>query len=126
MVNLLRPKVVKTTGFSNKARLQHILDAICEIENYIRNIIIKKFSGSSEKKYASVKQLEIIGEVAGKMTGETKSRHPEVEWTKIIALRNILVHDYYVIDENVVWNIITEDLPELKEQIVSLLKSFVE
>ena len=54
-----------------------------------------------------------------------KSNHPEVEWTKIIALRNILVHDYYVIDENIVWNIITVDLPKLKNQIISLAKKIV-
>jgi uncharacterized protein with HEPN domain len=88
----------------DKTRLQHILDAICEIENYIRNISIHDFSKSSEKKFASVKQLEIIGEAASKIAKETKSDYPEVEWIKIIALRNILVHEYYVIDETIVWN----------------------
>jgi uncharacterized protein with HEPN domain len=106
---------------SDKARLNHILDAIREIENYIRNITFNEFSGSSEKKFASVKQLEIMGEATGSITKETKFDHPEVEWIKIIALRNILVHEYYVIDENIVWNIITEDLPKLKEQIISLM-----
>jgi uncharacterized protein with HEPN domain len=110
----------------DKARLHHILDAICEIENYIRNLTIDEFSGSSEKKFASVKQLEIIGEAASKITKETKSDHPDVEWIKIIALRNILVHEYYVIDEIIVWNIITEDLPKLKEQIVSLTNRIID
>ena len=105
---------------SDKVRLQHIHDAINEIENYIKNISIGEFSKSSEKKFASVKQLEIIGEAANRINKETKSEHPEVEWTKIIALRNILVHDYYIVDENIVWNIITEDLPKLKKQIVTL------
>jgi len=111
---------------SDKARLHHIVDAICEIENYTRNLTIDEFSGSSEKKFASVKQLEIIGEAASKITKETKSDHPEVEWIIIIALRNILVHEYYVIDENIVWNIITEDLPNLKEQIISLTNRFID
>jgi len=110
----------------DKARLHHILDAICEIENYIRDLTIDEFSGSSEKKFASVKQLEIIGEAASKITKETKSDHPDVEWIKIIALRNILVHEYYVIDEIIVWNIITEDLPKLKEQIVSLTNRIID
>jgi len=110
---------------SDKVRLQHILDAINEIENYVKNISINEFSKSSEKKFASVKQLEIIGEAANRINKETKSNHPEVEWTKIIALRNILVHDYYVIDENIVWNIITVDLPKLKNQIISLAKKIV-
>jgi uncharacterized protein with HEPN domain len=109
---------------SDKARLQHILDAISELENYVRNVTIREFSKSSEKKFASVKQLEIIGEAANKITKETKSGHPEVEWTKIIALRNILVHEYYIVDENVVLTIIKEDLPKLKKQMVSLLKDF--
>ena len=105
---------------SDKARLQHILDAINEIENYTRNITIDEFSKSSEKKFASVKQLEIIGEAASKITGDTKTDNPEFEWPKIIALRNLLVHEYYIIDASIVWNIIMGDLPDLKEQIISL------
>ena len=111
---------------SDKARLQHILDAISELENYVRNVTIREFSKSSEKKFASVKQLEIIGEAANRITTETKSRHPEVEWEKIIALRNILVHEYYIIDAEVVWNIITIDIPILRDQIISLLNNFSE
>jgi uncharacterized protein with HEPN domain len=106
---------------SDKARLQHILDAIHEIGSYIQNLTFVEFSGSSEKKFASVKQLEIIGEAANRITSKTKADYPEVEWQKIIALRNILVHDYYVIDENVIWIIITEELQELKNQIVVML-----
>ena len=109
---------------SDTARIKHILDAIAEIENYIENITIDQFSKSSEKKYATVKQLEIIGEAANRITRKTKLNHPEVKWSKIIALRNILVHEYYTIDENIVWNIITEDLPDLKIQIVTLLSKF--
>ena len=104
----------------------HILDAINEIENYTSLITIEEFSKSSEKKFASVKQLEIIGEAAGKITDETRSGHPEIEWTKIIALRNILAHEYYVIDENIVWDIITEDLPGLKDQIISLADKLID
>ena len=111
---------------SDKARLQHILDAIYEVESYASTITFDEFSRSSEKKFASVKQLEIIGEAAGKITKETKSCYPEVEWAKIIALRNILVHEYYVIDENILWNIIIEDLPELKEQIIFLENRLIE
>jgi len=106
---------------SDKARLQHILEAILEIENYTRNITIDEFSKSSEKKFASVKQLEIIGEAASNITGDTKTENSELEWPKIIALRNLLVHEYYLIDAAIVWNIIMEDLPNLKKQIISLI-----
>ena len=107
---------------SDKARLQHILDAINEIENYSRNITYDKFSKSSEKKFASVKQLEIIGEAANRITEETKGNNPDLEWPKIVALRYLLIHEYYIIDAVIVWNIIKTDLPVLKAQITSLIK----
>lgn len=96
---------------SDKVRLMHISDAIGEIENYIRGLTIDDFIKSSEKKFASVKQLEIIGEAASRITNETRTSNPWVEWAKIIALRNILIHEYYIIDESIVWNIIHEELP---------------
>jgi uncharacterized protein with HEPN domain len=108
-------------NLSDQARINHICDAIYEIENYVENVSFNDFSKSSEKKFASVKQLEIIGEAASRITKQTKLNHPEVEWAKIIALRNILVHEYYVIDEQVLWNIITNNLPSLKNQIISLI-----
>ena len=106
---------------SDKARLQHILDAINEIENYIRNITYNEFSKSSEKKFASIKQLEIIGEAANRITAETKKSNPDLEWAKIISLRNLLIHECYIIDTAIVWNIIMADLPGLKEQITSII-----
>ena len=105
---------------SDKARLLHILDAIREIEKYLKNISFDELAKSSEKKFASVKQLEIIGEATNRIIDETKSNNPGIEWTKIIELRNILVHEYYVIDENILWNIIKKDLPDLKNQIIQL------
>ena len=106
----------------DKARLHHILVAINEIENYTSKITFDDFSKSSEKKFASVKQLEIIGEAASKITEDTKADNPELEWSEIIALRNLLVHEYYIIDAFIIWNIIMEDMPILKEQIISLVK----
>ena len=80
---------------SDKARLNHILDAINEIEGYTKNISFSEFSGSSEKTFATVKQFEIIGEAANRITDATRAIDPEIEWFMIIGLRNILVHDYY-------------------------------
>jgi len=57
---------------SDKARLNHILDAIQAIEGYTENVSFKEFSGSSEKTFATVKQFEIIGEAANRVTDETK------------------------------------------------------
>lgn len=106
---------------SDKARLNHIIDAIIAIEGYISNISFEKFSSSSEKTYATVKQLEIIGESANRISDLTRSINQDIEWSKIIALRNILVHDYYIIDHAVIWEIVNGDLPVLKKYIEDLL-----
>src|SRR4030042_6244416 len=96
---------------SDKARLNHILDAINAIEGYISDISYEEFLSSSEKTFASVKQLEIIGEAASRLSDFTRSVNMDIEWSRIIALRNILVHDYYIIDHAIIWEIITSDLP---------------
>ena len=107
---------------SDKARLNHILDAIQAIEGYTEDISFDEFSGSSEKTFATVRQFEIIGEAANKVTAETRGLAPQIEWSKIIGLRNILVHDYYIIDHSIVWEIIEDELLKLKSLIQDLIE----
>ena len=108
---------------SDKARLHHILDAIRSIEAYVEGIPFQEFSSSSEKTFATVKQLEIIGEAANRVSVESKAMKPDIEWSKIIALRNILVHEYYIVDHIIIWDIIEVELPNLKIRIEELLSS---
>jgi uncharacterized protein with HEPN domain len=106
---------------SDKARLNHILDAINAIEEYTTGVSFEDFTQSSVKNFATVKQLEIIGEAANRISEETQNLDKEIEWSKIIGLRNILVHDYYVIDHSVVWEIVEDELNKLKTQIKKLI-----
>ena len=106
---------------SDKARLNHILDAINAIEEYTAEVSFEDFTQSSEKTFATVKQLEIIGEAANRISEETRNLDDEIEWSKIIGLRNILVHDYYIVDHSVVWEIIEDELIKLKTQIKKLI-----
>ena len=107
----------------DQARLQHILDAIFEIESYTHQVGFDDFVENSMMRFASIKQLEIIGEAANSLTDEFKRRFSDVEWRAIIGLRNILVHHYFGIDENVVWDIIQKDVPELKAKVVEIWES---
>jgi uncharacterized protein with HEPN domain len=68
-------------------------------------------------RFASVKQLEIIGEAAKNITVATKSIFPKIEWDQVSALRNILVHEYFGIDFDLVWQIIQVDVKELKQEL---------
>jgi len=106
---------------SDKARLYHILDAIQSIEEYVKDISFEEFSSSSEKTYATVKQLEIVGEAANRISKETQDLDSSINWPNIVGLRNILVHEYYIIDHSIIWDIVEGELNDLKIQIEDLL-----
>ncbi|OGV07259.1 MAG: hypothetical protein A3J84_05635, partial [Ignavibacteria bacterium RIFOXYA2_FULL_37_17] len=93
----------------DKARLQHISDAIKEIENYITNSSYKDFQSNSMMQFATVKQLEIIGEAANQLTEHFKKLYTEIQWREIVGLRNILIHEYFGIDTKIVWDILQID-----------------
>ncbi len=106
----------------DKARLQHISDAIKEIEGYIKNKYYEDFQSNSMMQFASVKQLEIIGEASNQLTEHFKKLYKEIEWREIVGLRNILIHEYFGIDTKIVWDILQIDLPKLKIQVEEILK----
>jgi len=64
--------------------------------------------------FATVKQLEIIGEASNQLTESFKSLYTKIEWREIVGLRNILIHEYFGIDTKIVWDILQIDLPNLK------------
>lgn len=107
----------------DKVRLQHILDSILEIESYINSSEYSNFSENSMMKFATIKQLEIIGEASNHLSDEIKLKFSDVEWTQIVGMRNIFVHEYFGIDSNIVWEIIKSDLPKLKEKIIVIINS---
>jgi uncharacterized protein with HEPN domain len=108
----------------DKARLLHILEAISEIEDYTHDLDFEHFFRASMPRFASIKQLEIIGEAANYVSADIREKYPYVEWRKIIALRNILIHEYFGVDAKIVWDIIKEDLPNLKTSVEIILAAF--
>jgi uncharacterized protein with HEPN domain len=101
-------------------RLQDILDAIAHVERY---------AGRGRERFDSdeliqtwvVHHLQIIGEAAAGLGSGFHSAYPEVPWAQIVALRNILVHEYFGIDLEEVWATVQRDLPALKGQVQALL-----
>ena len=102
-------------------RVQDMLDAIDKIESYV---------GGDRDAYERdellqvwvIHHLQILGEAASRITTELLESHPEVPWTKIIGMRNILVHNYTGIDLILVWQVVDQDLPELRPKIERLLR----
>ena len=108
---------------SDRQRLLHIIEAIEEIQNYTSNTAIKDFLANSMMRFACVKQIEIIGEAANYISEETKAKFSDVEWSSIIGMRHILVHEYFGTDFELIWQVIINDLPALKEKVATVLST---
>jgi uncharacterized protein with HEPN domain len=108
----------------DKIRLKHIFDAITEIEKYLLNVDFDEFMNNSMMRFACIKQMEIIGEASNHVSDDIKSNFSEIEWAQITGMRNVFVHEYFGVDSNLVWQIIKNDLPNLKDNIKKILKSF--
>lgn len=107
----------------DKIRLQHILDAIEEIHKYLIAADLSVFLENSMMRFACIKQMEIIGEASNHLSTALKSKFSEIEWAQIVGMRNVFAHEYFGIDSSIVWEIIKNDIPELKEKIEHILKS---
>lgn len=106
----------------DRQRLLHILESIEEIEQYTSKANFSSFLENSMMWFACVKQMEIIGEAANNISEETKNKFSKIQWRQIIGLRHILVHEYFGIDTNLIWQIIANDIPQLKESIQKVLE----
>lgn len=101
----------------DRQRLLHIYQAIIEIENYVAGSDAEAFLANSMMKYACVKQIEIIGEAANLITNETKENISLIPWKQIIGMRHMLVHEYFGVDFELIWQVISFNLPLLKKQV---------
>lgn len=106
------------------ARLEHMQDAIGRILDFVKGKTKDELQNDSILYYAVVKNIEIIGEAAYMLTPEFKDAHPNTQWKIIVGMRHFLVHGYYEVDAEEVWNVVEKDLQPLKEQIENYLKEF--
>ena len=100
--------------------LVHILDCIKKVEEYTKDGR-DDFLSSSLKQDAVVRNLQILAESASRVSEGLKAPHPEIDWRGVRAFRNVLVHDYLSVSYQRVWQIVTSELPPLKEGIALML-----
>ena len=100
-----------------KLYIDHILQSIGLLEDYMCNCDQLEFGSSMKLQDLACRRLEIIGEAVKNIPVDFKSRYPEVKWRTIAGLRDILIHQYFGIDLLLLWNVIKKDIPELKSQI---------
>ena len=81
------------------------------------------FMLNSMMRFACIKQMGIIGEASNHISEETKSRFSAIEWDQIVGMRNVFVHEYFGVDSTLVWEIIKNDIPDLKGKIEKIIKA---
>ena len=108
----------------DKGRLEHILSSIDIILNNKNRYEYEAVINGPIIFYCFVKHVEVIGKAVYMLTKEFRETHPEVEWDVIEGMRHVLVHGYYKIRPNQLWNTIENDIPKLKPIIESYIKFF--
>ncbi|MEM2602231.1 MAG: HepT-like ribonuclease domain-containing protein [Candidatus Bathyarchaeia archaeon] len=79
-----------------------------------------------EKQYAVLRALEIIGEATKNLSEELKSEHRRIPWKDVAGMRDKLIHEYFGVDLELIWETIERELPELKGEILKILKKGVD
>jgi uncharacterized protein with HEPN domain len=112
----------KKTGRIVNDYLNDILENINDITIFIEGIDYEELKSDKKTQYAVIRCLEVIGEAAKKIPDISRTKYPAIPWQEISGMRDKLIHDYFGIDLETVWDTVQEDLLPLKEAIENLLE----
>lgn len=107
-----------------KLYIEDVIVAIEKIEKYTKNLDFNTFIKDQKTIDAVIRNLSIIGEAIKNFPKEVKVKYPQVPWKEISGARNKIIHEYFTIDEDILWKTIKEDLPPFKKQIIIILKEY--
>lgn len=105
---------------SIKLYLEDIQNSIRLIKKYTRGLDVNSFGKDTKTVDAVVRNLEIIGEAIVYISKEKRKEYPRIPWQQIIGMRNKIIHEYFGVDQEVLWQTIQEDIPQLKKEIKNI------
>ncbi|MCJ7785077.1 MAG: DUF86 domain-containing protein [Desulfobacterales bacterium] len=105
----------------NQVFLRHIFDEIIFLIKETEGIKFEEFIKNEILKRACSRSLEIIGEAVKNLSPDFKKRYKEIEWKKIAGLRDKMIHGYFGVNWDIVWDVIRNQIPKLKEQVGNIL-----
>ncbi len=107
---------------SVKEYIRHILDEAVYLNEQVQKISRHEFLLNETLKRAFVRSIEIIGEAAKNVPDEIRKKYPDIEWRAMAGMRDRLVHGYFGVDYDIVWNVVTHNIPVLRDKIEVMLK----
>jgi len=96
---------------------EDITECIGKIEEYVGNMALEDFTKDQKTADAVVRNLEIIGEASKHIPDKIRKKYTDIEWRRIIGMRNRIIHEYFGVSLKIIWQIIKDELPALKEQM---------
>jgi uncharacterized protein with HEPN domain len=108
-------------SFEPREYLRHILAEADFLTGRCRGLSLEAFEADETLRRAFARSLEVIGGAAKKLPDDYRARHPQVEWRAMTGMRDRLIHAYFGVDYNLVWDVATRKIPELRRQLLELL-----
>jgi len=102
--------------------LADILQAIDDVAEFTDGMDFEQFNGDKKTINAVIRSLEVLGEATKHIPAAFRKRHPEIPWSKMAGMRDVLIHDYMGVDHKTVWKVAKERLPEIRPLLIDCCK----
>ena len=102
--------------------IEHILECIKLIEEYLKDKSREDFLTSVQLQDSVIRRIEIIGEAVKNIPNDVKDKYPDIPWKKIAGMRDKLIHEYFGVDYKIVWDVVSNKIPKLKEKLKGIIE----